>query len=71
MNTKITTEEEARAIILAVSDYLLNRRDAEPKHPAFASASYANPTEKLTREFCHELLSSGIKSSSGCELCGG
>lgn len=68
----ITTEEEARAVILSVSAYLLTRRDAEPERSSFGSAAFENPTEKLTREFCHELLSAGIQSSpGGCDLCGG
>jgi len=71
MNSKITNEAEAREVIVAVSDYLLSRRNEEPSRPPFASVADENPTEKLTREFCHELLSSGIKYSSGCDLCGG
>lgn len=71
MKLEITTEDEARAAILAVSDYLLSRREAEPSAPAFSIPVDRNPTEKLTRVLCDELLSAGVSWCSGCQFCGG
>jgi hypothetical protein len=57
----IQTEDDAQAVVSSVAGYLLDRRDATP-----------GPTGELTRNFCHQLLESGIQSSAGgCDLCQG